>query len=237
MARNSSSQSPGDERDPQAPDRLRRPRGRPPRARCCAPPASSRPSPEELGEHQRPSPFTRIAPPPPRRARRCAPPAGRSRAAPHANARRAGALPAGEFEERLALCPRSLQALGGVGFAAQLTRSPAVSEQRERRLEEREARRLPPRRIPLRTRRRHGHPVALEPVDVSLIASRIRPGRRYPYVSSGNKIRASEEYRSYSFNRLTGTSKICVTSGERGLMIPLPSPSRNELNPCLGRHR
>ena len=72
---------------------------------------------------------------------------------------------------------------------------------------------------------------------VDVFAIRLRPGRRYLYVSSGNRIRASEEYRSYSFNRLTGTSKICLTSGDRGLMIPLPSPSRNELNPCLGRHR
>ena len=59
----------------------------------------------------------------------------------------------------------------------------------------------------------------------------------YLYVSSGNRILASEEYRSYSFNRLTGTSTICLTSGERGLMLPVLSPSRNALNPCLGRHR
>jgi len=70
-----------------------------------------------------------------------------------------------------------------------------------------------------------------------LLLNAIRVPRPYLYVSSGNRIRASEEYRSYSFNRLSGTSEICLTSGERGLMIPLPSPSRNELNPCLGRHR
>jgi hypothetical protein len=77
--------------------------------------------------------------------------------------------------------------------------------------------------------------IATEGAPASVAEPRVL--NAYRYVSSGNRIRASAEYRSYSFNRLTGTSTICLTSGERGLMIPVPSPSRNALNPCLGRHR